>query len=173
MTSGSAQHTRGAAQPGHGSGGTVAPRDTEKPGTQAQCSARVDTPRSYSALSNGFCSFCIISIYHCCTQTQVDDLLLAQVWLFCTLIVTATVIPRTCEAPPKVQRLQCFSPTNTFPVHFQTNFLQRLGETAGFLSGAVHAPFLWGWICMRLFGSVLWPRSLLLSEACEMRGTFS
>lgn len=76
-----------------------------------------------------------LSTYRCCIQTQVDDLLLAQVWLCCTLIVTATVIPRTREAPTKVQSLYCFSPTNMFTVHFQT-------ESTVYLSWAVRAPFL-------------------------------
>ena len=116
----------------------------------AQCAEQVDTPRSYSALSNGLCGFCIISIYRCCIQTQLDDLPLAQVGLCCTLIVRATVIPRTSEAPPKVQSLQCFSLANTFTVHFQTNVLHGLEESDAYLLWAVHVPFLLGWICTQL-----------------------
>lgn len=116
-----------------------------------QCSGQVDAPRSYSALSKGLCSFCIISFYRRCIQTQVDGLPLAQVWLFCSLIVTATVIiPRTFEAPPEVQSLQRFTAANAFTVHFHTNALRRLKDSDVYLPRAVDVPFLCGWVCTQV-----------------------
>lgn len=112
-----------------------------------------------------------LSTYRCCIQTQVDDLLLAQVWLCCTLIVTATVIPRTHEAPAKVQSLYCFSPANMFTVHFQR-------KRALFICRGLCVPSLYGDRSARSFPQyfhlvccVLWPRPLLLlSEALSDAG---
>lgn len=164
-----------AVQAGHSSGCTMAPRDTGKPGTQGAVLIAGGPSTSYSVLSNGLCSFWIISTYHCCIQTQVDDLPLVtfgysvlqpqspqgivklhlRYKAYSVLSCKHTHSAFLNKHPPKVRREQCLSVVGcACPFSIGTD-----------LHTANSSTFSW---C-----AVLWPWSLLLLEAHEMQETFS